>query len=770
MNNDNKGYILRSKTEAVDWESEYFPIGNSKNGITISGGAGIDRLVLNDKTLWIGGPSPDREYNGGNRKGASLFVKEAQQALREKDYERLDKALLQLTGLSEGYGAYQTLGCFIIESDIGELDNYERTLDISRAVAGVKLTSNGLKYEREYFASFPDNIMAVKYSCSEKALNLRLKYEGAPDGASVIFSEDGLEIKGELADNGLRYSGRIHVVTDGEASFGEGEYTLSSAGFCQMYIVASTDYKNEYPHYRSGENPSEATKAVISKGIEKGYDAIFNAHISDYKSIFDKASVSFNGVDNSLTTYELLEKFKADEADENARWLIEMFFAYGRYLLISSSRDGDLPSNLQGVWNNTNTPPWACDYHINVNLQMNYWHAYVTNLFETVPPLVDFLDAMRAPGRVTAAEYYGISSSENDKIGWIAHTQATPFGHTCPGWDFYWGWSTAAVAWLCQNIYEYFEFSNDIGYLEEKIYPILEECASFYTKWLIYDEGQNRYVSSPSYSPEHGPVTIGNTYEQSLIEQFYIDFLAASKALGISNELTKKAGEQLPLLKPYAVSKNGMLKEWFEEDDEDFDRSKIQKHHRHTSHLLGLYPGKQIVPEKTELMAAAKASMNDRGDESTGWSRAHKACLWSRVPDGERAFEIFSGLLKSCVFPNLWDFHPPFQIDGNFGGTAALAELLIQSHRGYIELLPALPGVLKNGEFSGLCARGGFEVSARWENGKVISAEIVSRKDEVCKIKLDDCMKPEGVEYEISDGIAVFKCRAGVKCKMTKQR
>ncbi|MGN1119311.1 MAG: glycosyl hydrolase family 95 catalytic domain-containing protein, partial [Oscillospiraceae bacterium] len=273
-------------------------------------------------------------------------------------------------------------------------------------------------------------------------------------------------------------------------------------------------------------------------------------------------------------------------------------------------------------------------------------------------------------------------------------------------------------------------------YLKERIFPIMRESVRFYTQWLIFDEKQQRLVSSPTYSPEHGPATIGNTYEQSLIEQLFIDFLNASAAVGEDGGLQDKVREMLPQLKPYHVSKTGLLKEWFEEDDEGFDRSKVQKNHRHISHLMGLYPGKQITYAQPELMEAAIATMNDRGDESTGWARAYKINLWARTGDGNRTYKLLRGLLESCTFDNLWDFHPPFQIDGNFGASAGIAEMLIQSHEEVIKLLPALPEEWKNGEFSGLCARGGFVVDAKWENGIITSAVISSKNGGACRVIL----------------------------------
>ncbi len=756
-----KEYKLSYSSPAKNWESEYLPIGNSRIGITASGDSAREELVLNDKTLWVGGPSERREYNGGNKKNVYPYVKKVQEYLYNNEYDKAVELLPQLTGEGEGYGAYQKFAGIFINTHFEDIKYTCRSLDISQSILTSEFVGDGVNVKKEYLASYPDDVIAMRIY-GDKEFSFDIEIADTPGDIEYEFSDNILTIKGALWDNGLLYAASLLFETDGKIKYCDNKVFVTATDTI-IYLCTKTNYAPSYPVYRSDITPCDKTKSIVTNAKALGFEKIKALHIDDYKSLFDKSSVDLGGKNNSLFTDELLRGFKEDTLTrEEKMYLTELFYEYGRYLLISSSREGDLPANLQGVWNNSNTPPWCCDYHINVNLQMNYWHAYVTNLFPTAKPLVDFIDDMRAPGRVTAREYYGIDTDENNKNGWIAHTQATPFGHTCPGWDFYWGWSTAAVAWLCQNIFEYYEFSNDKEYLKDKIYPILEECAKFYTQWMIFDDKQGRFVSSPSYSPEHGPVTIGNTYEQSLIEQFYKDFIRCSEDLGIDNELTRRVKEQLPYLMPYAVSKGGLIKEWFEEDDADFDHSKTQKYHRHASHLLGLYPGKQITPENKSLIDAARASLNDRGDDSTGWSRAYKTLLWTRIPDGNRAYSIFSGLLKSCVYDNLWDFHPPFQIDGNFGATAAVAEMLIQSHRGFIEILPALPDELESGEFTSLCARGGFEVSAKWENGEVTEISLYSNYDTICKIKLPKYFVILGQTYETVDGISQFKAEAGM--------
>lgn len=710
------------------WEQHALPIGNGYMGASMFGGVRRERIVLNEKTLWAGGPCAARpDYRGGNKSDRYKYVKQVQQLMAQGKNAEAAALLQELTGDGD-FGSYLLLCDAVIEFSLpeGQPENYRRALDIDRSLYSCEFELGGVKYSREAFASYPDRVIAFRFDCTERSLNFTLRLEKTHP-CEITSQRDTLIYSGEVADNAMRFDARFAAVSDGEISVHGGEIRVSGASQAVIYFTAATDYSMHYPDYRSKTPPCEITEPIIAAALKKGYTALYSAHSADYSEIYSRVSLTINDDGEQLPADKLLEAYRRGERSAMNR-LEQLYFCYGRYLLISSSRAGSLPANLQGVWNESNTPPWCCDYHINVNLQMNYWGAYNTNMAETAVPLVDFLDSLRVPGRVTAEEYYGIrSNSERPENGWTAHTQCSPFGWTAPGWDFYWGWSTAAVAWLMQNIWEYYEFTGNAKYLRERIYPIMRESVVFYTQWLIYDKKQERLVSSPTYSPEHGPASVGNTYEQSLIEQLFIDFVEASQALGTDGELREKVQKMLPMLKPYSVRSDGLLKEWFEEEEPDFDRSKIQKNHRHISHLMGLYPGKQINSSRPELMSAAIATMNDRGDESTGWARAYKINLWARTGDGSRTYKLLRGLLESCTFVNLWDFHPPFQIDGNFGASAGIAEMLIQSHEGFVALLPALPEEWGCGSFKGLCARGGFTFDISWSDGEPTSCEVYSK-------------------------------------------
>ena len=762
------------------WESTCLPIGNGYMGATFYGGIAQERVVLNEKTLWIGGPSASRpDYDGGNRKGAYKSVRKVQELLAAGKY---DEALALLPDLTcetgDGFGAYQCL-CEAVfdfpDIDKSNVTEYERSLSLDSAEYNNIFKHNGIRYFRSAFASYPARVICIHFACDEdNSISFKLSLDKVQQGCTVKADVNRLDYYGALADNGLRYYAAFYIENDGgKVECSDGSVTVRNADDVNILITAATDYSDRFPDYRTGIDPIVTVNDVLEKCV--GRKNLFEEHFYDYNSLYRRVSLKLGNTGELFSdTGKLLDEYRNGSAEAAAQ-LEPLYFQYGRYLLISSSREGSLPANLQGVWNESNMPPWCCDYHINVNLQMNYWGAFNTNLAETAKPLVRFLDSLRAPGRITAKEYYNIASDgEHPENGWIAHTQSTPFGWTSPGWDFYWGWSTAAVAWLMLNIADFYDYTRDVEYMMNEIYPIMRESARFYTQWLIWDEKQQRLVSSPTYSPEHGPVTVGNTYEQSLIAEFYERFLMLSHDFYDETDdgLREKVEEQLKQLKPFAVSKTGLLKEWYEEDETDFDRSKIQKNHRHISHLMSLYPGSLINKYTPELMQAAIATMNDRGDESTGWARAYKVNLWARTGDGERAYKLLHGLLTDCTYPNLWDFHPPFQIDGNFGGSAGIAEMLLQSHEVLntegeyiIDVLPAVPKKWSSGEFSGLCARGGFEVSAKWTDCKPKEIRVKSLQGEwaLVRTELENLTDDTGnkVEYTKQGGVVVFQTTPG---------
>ena len=490
--------------------------------------------------------------------------------------------------------------------------------------------------------SHDDDVLVARLEAkgSEK-LNLDVRFPSKQGGKTVAEGNDTLKLCGALTDNQMKYASYLTVKADNGSVTGSGDkLTVKDASAVTVYLSAATDYKNAFYnedktedyYYRTGETDEALAKRVketVDKAVEKGYKEVKATHLEDYQELFNRVSLNIGQTVSEKTTDDLLKTYKDGSASEpEKRQLENMLFQYGRYLTISSSReDSQLPSNLQGVWNSLTNPPWSSDYHMNVNLQMNYWPTYSTNLSECALPLIDYVDSLREPGRVTAKVYAGVESKDGEANGFMAHTQNTPFGWTCPGWAFSWGWSPAAVPWILQNCWEYYEFTGDTEFMEENIYPMLKEEATFYNQILTEDK-DGKLVSSPSYSPEHGPYTAGNTYEHTLIWQLYEDAAKAAEVLGQDTELAAKWKENQSKLKgPIEIGDDGQIKEWYEETT--LDSMKPQgadpAGHRHLSHMLGLFPG-DLIAQKEEWLQAAKVSMDYRTDNSTrlGDGTAHQ--------------------------------------------------------------------------------------------------------------------------------------------------
>ena len=561
-------------------------------------------------------------------------------------------------------------------------------------------------------------------------------------------------MKGRVKDNDLQFASCLAWKTDGDIRVWSDKVQISGASYANLFLVAKTDFaQNPASNYRKKIDLEQQVKDLVETAKEEGYTQLKSRHIEDYQALFQRVQLDLGANGDISTTDDLLKNYKSQEGQD----LEELFFQYGRYLLISSSRDcpDALPANLQGVWNAVDNPPWNSDYHLNVNLQMNYWPAYVTNLLETAFPVINYIDDLRVYGRLAAAKYAGIISREGEENGWLVHTQATPFGWTAPGWDYYWGWSPASNAWMMQTVYEVYSFYRDQDYLREKIYPMLRETVRFWNAFLHKDQQAYRWVSSPSYSPEHGPISIGNTYDQSLIWQLFHDFIQAAQELELDADLLTEVKEKFDLLNPLQINQSGRIREWYEEEEQHFQNEKVEAQHRHASHLVGLYPGNLFSYKGQEYLEAARASLNDRGDGGTGWSKANKINLWARLGDGNRAHKLLAEQLKTSTLPNLWCSHPPFQIDGNFGASSGMAEMLLQSHTAYLVPLAALPDAWSTGSVSGLVARGHFEVSMSWADKKLLQLIILSRSGGDLRVSYP------GIEKSM---IEVNQEKAKVKC------
>lgn len=748
-----KNLRLWYKQPAAQWE-ETLPLGNGRLGMMPDGGVQNEKIVLNDITLWSGSPQDANNYQ------AHLRMAEVQKLIAEGKNDVAQDIINQDfickgAGSGNGNGAGIPFGSFQILANLNlqfsypgtgdstpKVEHYQRGLSLEHAVASSSYSINKVNYTKEYFTSFGDDVDVIRITADKPGkLNCKISMD-RPERFSTAVNNSMLEISGTLDNgqggNGMKYFAAVKTkLKGGKLHSLPRELQIKDATEIIIYITAKTDYKD--PDFK------ENALKTLNAAVQKSYAVQKQAHISAYQKLFNRLSINLGtSKSQALPTNERLVNFQNDTHLDPA--LPALFFQFGRYLLISSIRVGLLPPNLQGLWANQVQTPWNSDYHIDLNLQMNHWPVEVANLSELNLPLTEYVKSLVPNGERTAKAYYNAE-------GWIAHVAANVWGFTEPGESANWGITKVGPGWLSNNLWMHYQYTGDKKYLLD-IYPVIKGAAQFYKSLLTKDAKTGWLVTSPSSSPENAfylpngkeaSICMGPTIDNQILRELFTNVVFASTELNKDQPFRQELQEILKQIPPVAQvsKKDGRIMEWLE------DYKEVEPEHRHISHLYGLYPASLITPESTpDLIEACKKTLNARGDDGTGWSLAYKMLFWARLHDGDRAFKIYKDLMRTTlkthinygagggVYPNLLVAGPPFQIDGNFGGTAAIAEMLIQSHDGFIDLLPAIPEGWKGiGEIKGIRAQGNYTVNMSWKDGKITSYQIFSPISSYVKVR-----------------------------------
>ena len=750
-------HTLWYDSPAEAWE-ESLPLGNGRLGMMPDGGILHERIILNEISLWSG---CEADYANPDAAESIPVIREL--LLEGKNAEAQDvmyERFIPHKPTNGGtYGTYQVLGGLFIDYHIGEnsfgetqnetenpqVDSYRRWLDLSSATSYTSYIHDGIGYERKYHVNRENDVMTIELNATQKeSVSFDFRLIRHYDVSFELTDNGFIRMSGELDSGaegvaGMKYAAYVAVRTSGSTSsiehvIPEGEDIVSSAPYIKVdsadkawiIISATTDYLE-------GEGYDDIAYQRLLTALKNSPDRSYRASVKGHKSLYERAGISLADTCNEayLSTDRRIAEY-AEGAKDNA--LAALYYNYGRYLLICSTRPGSLPPNLQGLWANTYQTPWNGDYHTNINVQMNHWIAEQGNLSELHLPLTDLVMKMLSSGRKTAKDFYG-----PDAEGWVQHMMTNVWNYTAPGEHPSWGATNTGGAWLCTHLWEHYLYSGDTDYLE-RVYPAIEGAAKFFLSTMFHERENGYLVTGPTSSPENSfyagnrdvSICMGPTMDNQLVRELFTNTISAAKILGKEDSgLVDSLSTAITQLAPHKISDEGYLMEWLE----DYEETDI--HHRHVSHLYGLHPGNQISPTLTpELAEACRVTLNRRGDDATGWSRAWKLNFWARLGDGDRALKLFRSLLNPAVedgrpsynisgtYPNLFCSHPPFQIDGNFGGAAGIGEMLVQSHEGFINLLPALPSEWPDGELYGFKTRGGTTVDMKWAEGRPVSVTL----------------------------------------------
>lgn len=683
---------------AEDWMTEALPIGNGALGGMIFGGVKQEQIQFNEESLWTG----DETDTGS--------------------YQNFGDLLITLSNMPDRVAAYR------------------RELDLNTAVHRVTYEVGGVGYVREAFCSRPDQVMVLRFTATRNArLSGRVSLKDA-HGSRTNAGDNQLMIAGRL-DNGLRYQANAQMIArGGQVKTDNGELVFEYVTSFVILLAADTDYLNQSAKHWRTQDPALRLSNRLENASKKSFEMLRMTHVTDYSQLFRRCVLDVGASPSALLAMPIDQRLLAYRKDLTVDPdLEELFFQYGRYLLIASSRLGTLPANLQGIWNNSNNPPWRSDYHSNINIQMNYWLAEPTNLADCHKSFLTYIDSLRDVRKQATQSQYKVER------GWTVQTENNIYGGSS------WRWNAPGSAWYCQHLWEHFAFGQDLSYLKDTAYPIMKEVCHFWEDRLV-SLTSGELVTPDGWSPEHGPEGQGVTYDQMIVWDLFTNTIQAAQTLGVDSEWAAQLKTKRDKLLGPKVGKWGQLQEWMDDLDDPNDQ------HRHASHLFGLHPGRQISPVTTPALSeAARVSLTARGDGGTGWSRAWKINFWARLLDGDHAYVLLRNLLTPVgfkgtnyedgggVYANLFDAHPPFQIDGNFGATAGMAEMLVQSHtydadqKAYeIQLLPALPKAWSSGKALGLRARGGFDLSLYWKDGQLVQAEVRASKSGPCVLRYKD--------------------------------